>query len=60
MVDDDDESKSEESEISVLELSSFTDSKENGNKLFEEATKLDSPRPSSNDLKTETLSDQGM
>lgn len=42
--DEDETSRSEESEISVLELGSFLESKENGNKMFAEATRPDSPK----------------
>ncbi|KAL7636471.1 UNVERIFIED_CONTAM: hypothetical protein RMT77_013246 [Armadillidium vulgare] len=44
LIEDEDASRSEESEISVLELSSFLDSKENGNRMFAEATRMDSPK----------------
>ena len=58
MKDDEESSRSEDSEISVLELSAYAESKENGNRLFEEATKLDSPRDSLADDGFESFTDQ--
>lgn len=48
--DDDDTSRSEDSDISILDLSSFLESKENGNKLFAEATRRDSLKSDSSDM----------